>query len=409
VKEDNMAGVLDGIRVVEVASMAAAPSATVILADLGAEVIKVEPPRGDMWRYGNKVAGMPPSNIPYTTYIQNRTKKSVALNLKAPAAQAALHKLAANADVFLTNSPRKVQNELKHTYEDIKAINPKVVYAWINGFGLDGPDKDAPGFDMTAWYARTGMMEELRPKDGDPVPLPVGGGDLNTAVALFGAVMMGLFHRERTGQGSFVSTSLMNMGLWANSSMMQAALVGAPPMQKFHHTEWPNPVSGGVFKTKDERYVIIVELNPNNVDNLRDAFGADHLKGDERFATPELRAKNHQALFDEMQKIVGAHDLSVVADRLRKFGVNFSVVQTTEECTRDEHMIANGCFPEVEGANGIRTIDSPIQIQSEGVEKVKPQNPPGVGEHTMTELAALGYSEDDVKAMAEAHAVGLPK
>ena len=402
-----MPNVLDGIKVIEVAAMAAAPSATVILADLGAEVIKVEPPSGDLWRYGNKVPGMPPSDIPYTTFIQNRTKKSVALDLKKPEAQAALHKLAATADVFLTNSPRRVQEHLKHTYEDIRALNPKVVYAWINGFGLKGPDKDAPGFDMTAWYARTGMMEELRPKDGDPVPLPVGGGDLNTATALFSAVMTGLFHRERTGEGSMVSTSLMNNGLWANSSMMQAALVGAPPMQKFHRTEWPNPVSGGVFKTNDDRYVIIVELNPNNIGNLRDAFGADHLKGDERFATVELRAKNHQALFDEMQKIVGTHDLSVVAERLKKFGVNFSVVQTTEECTRDEHMIANGCFPEVEGSGGIRTVDSPIQV--EGVEKVKPQNPPKVGEHSMSELMALGYSEDDVKAMAEAKAVGLPR
>lgn len=399
--------VLEGIKVIEVASMAAAPSATVILADLGAEVIKIEPPSGDMWRYGHKLPGLPPSDIPYTTYIQNRTKKSVALNLKKPEAQEALHKLAATADVFLTNSPRKVQEVLKHTYEDIKAINPKVIYAWINGFGLNGPDKDAPGFDMTGWYARTGLMEELRPKDGDPVALPIGVGDLNTATALFSAVMTGLFHRERTGEGSKVSTSLMNNGIWANSILMQAALVGAPPMQKFRRTEWPNPVSGGVFKSKDGRCVIVVELNPNNVDNLRDAFGADHLKGDPRFATVELRGKNHQALFEEMQKIIGTHDLSVVADRLRKYRVNFSVVQTTEECTRDEHMIANGCFPEVEGADGIRTVDSPIQV--EGIEKVKPQKPPVVGGDTMAELISVGYSEEQIKKMAEAGAAGLPR
>lgn len=404
-----MPNVLEGIKVIEVAAMAAAPSATVILADLGAEVIKVEPPSGDMWRYGNKVPGMPPSDIPYTTFIQNRTKKSVALNLKAPEAQEALHKLAATADVFLTNSPRKVQRQCAHTYDDIKAVNPEVVFAWINGFGMEGPDTDAPGFDMTAWYARSGLMEELRPKDGDPVPLPVGGGDLNTAMALFGAVMTGLLHKQRTGKGSFVATSLLNCGIWANSTFMQGALVGAPAMRKFHRTEWPNPVTGGVFKTKDERFVIIVELNPNNVSNLRDAFGADHLKGDPRFATVELRAKNHQELFEEMQKIVGTHDLSVVKERLKRFGVNFSVVQTTEECTRDEHMIANGCFPEVEGAGGIRTIDSPILVQAEGISKVKPQNPPKVGEHTMSELTALGYSEADIKAMAEAKAVGLPR
>jgi formyl-CoA transferase len=139
-----MTGILDGIRVVEVAAMAAAPSATVILADLGAEVIKVEPSSGDLWRYGHKVVPMPPSDIAYTTFIQNRSKKSVALNLTAPEAQEALHKLAATADVFLTNSPRQVQEKLKHTYEDIKAVNPKVIYAWVNGFGSQGPDRDAP-------------------------------------------------------------------------------------------------------------------------------------------------------------------------------------------------------------------------------------------------------------------------
>ena len=404
-----MTGILDGIRVIEVASMAAAPNATVILADLGAEVIKVEPLSGDPWRYGHMTPGLPPSKIPWTTFIQNRTKKSVALNLKKPEAQEALNKLAATADVFLTNSPLPVQQALNHTYEDIKAINPGIVFASINGFGLNGPDKDAPGFDATAWYARTGVMEELRPKDGDPVPLPVGLGDLGTASTLAGAVMGGLFHRERTGKGSEVSTSLMNNGLWANACMMQAALVGTPAMPKFHLEEWPNPVAGGRFKTKDGRYIIIVELNPDNIANLRDAFGADHLKGDERFATPQLRLKNHQALFEEMQKVVGAHDLAVVSERLKEFGVNFSVAQTTEECTRDEHMIANGCFPEVEGAQGIRTVDSPMQIHSEGYEKVKPQNPPGIGEHTLPELTALGYSEEEIKAMVEAKAVGLPR
>ena len=403
-----MTGILSGIKVIEVASMAAAPNATVILADLGAEVIKVEPPSGDPWRYGHLTPGLPPSKVPWTTYIQNRTKKSVALNLKSPEAQQALHKLAATADVFLTNSPHPVQVALNHTYEDIRAVNPNIVYASINGFGQKGPDKDAPGFDATAWYARTGIMEELRPKDGAPVPLPVGLGDLGTASTLAGAVLGGLYHRERTGKGSEVSTSLMNNGLWANACMMQAALAGAPPMQKFDVEDWPNPVSGGRFRTRDGRYVIIMEINPNNIGNLRDAFGADHLKGDERFATPQSRLENARALFDEMQSIVGTHELSVVSERLREFGVNFSVAQTTEECTRDEHMIANGCFPEVEGADGIRTVDSPMQIHSDGVEKVKPQNPPGVGEHTLSELTALGYSEDEVKALAEAKAVGLP-
>lgn len=404
-----MSGILEGIRVVEVASMAAAPSTTVILADLGAEVIKVEPPSGDLWRYGHKVVPMPPSDVAYTTFIQNRSKKSVALNLADPAAQEALHRLAATADVFLTNSPRQVQEKLKHTYEDIKAINPRVIYAWVNGFGSLGPDKDAPGYDMTALYARSGLMEEMRPKNGDPAVLPASAGDVVTSTALFGAVMTGLFHRERTGEGSKVSTSLMNNGLWMNSSMLQAALAGAPPIKKFHRTEWPNPVTAGTYKTKDNRFIIIVELNPANFENCIDALGAEHLKGDARFTTPELRYKHHQVLFDEIQKIIGSHELSAISDILSKGRVNFSVAQTSEECIRDEHMIANGCFPEVEGSGGIRTVDSPIQIQSKGVDKVNPKKPPGIGEHTLSELIALGYSEEDVRSMAEARAVGLPR
>ncbi len=404
-----MKKILEGIKVIEVASMAAAPNATVILADLGAEVIKIEPLSGDPWRYGHLTPGLPPSKVAWTTYIQNRTKKSVALNLKEPKAQEALFKLAATADVFLTNSPYPVQKSLKHTYADIKAVNPKIVYASINGFGQEGPDKNSPGFDATAWYARTGIMEELRPKDGAPVPLPVGLGDLGTASTLAGAVLGGLFHRERTGLGAEVSTSLMHNGLWANSCMTQAALVGTPPMPKYHIEEWPNPVSGGRFRTKDGRYIIIMEINPNNIGNLRDAFGADHLKGDERFATPQARLQNARALFDEMQGIVEKYDLADVRKRLSEFGVNYSVAQTTEECTRDEHMIANGCFPEVEGADGIRTVDSPMQINSEGYERVKPQAPPAVGEHTIAELTALGYSEEEIKALAEARVIGLPR
>lgn len=364
-----MIGILDGNKEIEVAPMAAAPNATVMLADPGAEVIKVEPLGGDPWRFGHMTPGLSPTKVPWTTYIQNRTKKSVALNLKKPEAQEALFRLAATADVFLTNSPAPVQKALNHTYEDVKAVNPRIIYASINGFGQHGPDQDAPGFDATAWYARTGMMDELRPKDRDTVPLPVGAGDLGA----------------------------------------DPTLAGAAPMQKYSRTDWPNPVTGGIFETRDGRYIIIVEMNSNNIGNLRNAFGADHLKGDERFAMPQLRMQNHMALFEEMQGIVAQYDIEDVRARLKEFGVNFSVAQTTAECLNDEHMIANGCFPDVEGADGMRTIDSPIQINAEGMSKTKPQNPPAIGQHTISELLALGFGEDDIKAMAESKAIGLPR
>ena len=402
-----METVLKGIKVIEVASMAAGPSAGVMLADFGAEVIKIEPPTGDPWRFGHMIQGMPPSEIPYTTFIRNRTKKSVALDLKNPEACAALHRLVEGADVFLTNSPLKVQQDCAHTYEVISKINPGIVYAWVNGFGLNGPDKDLPGFDVTAWYARSGVAEQFRGKDNDPVMQPIGLGDTFTATTLFAGIMTALFNRERTGKGSKVSTSLMNNGLWANSSMMQAALVGAPPMKKYLRDEWPQAIMGAIYKTSDGRFVLINEINPNNAAGVLEALGADHLKADERFTSAQLRAKNARALWDELQGIIGNMDLVEVEQRFKTRGVNHGVIQTAAECTTDEHMIANGCFPEVEGCDGIRTIDNPIQI--EGTAKVKPQKPPEVGGDSMAELMAIGYSEEEVRSMVAAGAVGLPR
>ena len=191
--------------------------------------------------------------------------------------------------------------------------------------------------------------------------------------------------------------------------MLQAALVGAPPMQKFHRTEWRNPVTGGIYKTKDDRHILLLELNPGNFNNLIDALALNHLKSDERFATPGQRASNHQDLFDEIQNVFASFGVEEMRERLKNFGVNFSVVQTTHECIRDEHMLANGCFPAVEGTDGITTIDSPIHILAEGVEKTKPRIPPNIGEHTMSELIALGLSEGDVRMMAKTGAIGLPR
>ncbi|RRJ82415.1 CaiB/BaiF CoA transferase family protein [Aestuariirhabdus litorea] len=402
-----MKTILEGIKVIEVATMAAGPSAGVILADFGAEVIKVEVPTGDPWRYGHLIAGMPPSKIPYTTYFRNRTKKSVSLNLKHPSAQEILHKLVESADVLLTNSPLKVQQDCAHTYEDIRKINPRIIFGWVNGFGLKGPDKDLPGFDVTASWARCGIAEQARPKGGSPTMQPIGLGDSASATALFGAIMTGLFHRERTGEGCKVSTSLMNNGLWSNGSMVQAALVGAPPMEKYHRDEWPQAVMGAIYKTRDDRYVLVNELNPNNAAGVWEALGATHLSADERFSTAEMRAKNVRVLWDEIQQVFSSLELADVEKRFKSNGVNHGVIQTPAECATDEHMMANGCFPEIEGTPGHRTIDSPIQI--EGFEKVKPRKVSEIGGDTVTEMKAVGYSEAQIQRLAEEGAVHIAK
>ena len=219
-----MANILDGIKVVEVASFVAGPAAATQLSDFGAEVIKVEPPEGDMWRMANRVPPFPLSKIPYTHLLANRNKKSVALNLKSPEAQQVLYKLVAEADVFLTNSMPHVCAHLGISYEQIKEVNPRIVYAIITGFGEKGPDADSPGFDCTSWWARSGLMNTIRAKGGEPVNLPAAMGDHNTATALFAAVMTGLYQRERTGKGCRVSTSLLANGAWTNTNFTRLGL-----------------------------------------------------------------------------------------------------------------------------------------------------------------------------------------
>ncbi|KUJ85255.1 hypothetical protein AVO45_17280 [Ruegeria marisrubri] len=402
-----MRKILEGIKVVEVAAMAAGPSAGVILADFGAEVVKIEPPSGDPWRNGHLLPGMPKSETPYTTFIHNRTKKSVALNLKKPEAQEVLNKMVETADVFLTNSPIRVAEELNHAYEDIRAINPRIIYASVNGFGYNGPDRHNPGFDMTSWFAETGLMEEFRPQDSEPARQPVGLGDMNTATSLYAAIATALFHRERTGEGTKVSTSLLENGIWSNASMVQPALVNAPPMKKYKAEEWPNPLAGAFYRTRDGRYVIIVELNPANFSKLAKALDAGHLTEDPRFASPQLWMKYNAELIAEIQKLIGELDTDEVVARFRAAGTNFGLCKRTSEVVSDENAIANGCFPEVVGTDGIRTVANPLHI--EGVETVPPQLPPVVGQDSAEQLMALGYSDAEIAALVETGAVALAR
>jgi formyl-CoA transferase len=401
-----MSNVLDGIKVVEVASFVAGPSAAVQLSDFGAEVLKIEPLSGDPWRSGHKMPPLVPSETAYTHLLANRNKKSVALDLKNPDAQQVLYKLVEKADIFLTNSLPHVIKDLNIDYGKLIKINPKLVYALITGFGEKGAEADAPGFDETAWWARTGLMNTLRAAGAEPSMAPTGMGDNNTSVALFAAVMTGLYQRERTGKGCKVSTSLMASGVWTNSIQAQAAMVGCDPLKVISHQDWINPLVGGIYATKDDRRIFIVQLNPRNWEPMCDALGAGDLKTDERFASPGLRIKNHAALVAALDALFSKISLKDAADKLHAAKTNFSVVATNEELPNDQQMIDNDFFPVIEGTNGIRTVQSPVSV--EGIDKATPQPAPEyVGGDTEQELKAVGYSDGEIKKLAEAKAIGV--
>ena len=201
-----------GLRVVEVASMFMAPTAATILGDYGAEVIKVESPDGDNLRKLSTYRGMPESDQEYCYMMVNRNKKGVMLDLKQPESAEALRKLIATADIFITNYRPKAQQRLKITYDDVRDINPRLIYAYASGYGETGPDVDQPGYDMICYWTRSGIESRLFPLDGWLGTWPPAMGDNPTGLALLSAILGALYRREKTGEGGRVSTNLLANG-----------------------------------------------------------------------------------------------------------------------------------------------------------------------------------------------------
>src|SRR6202166_2496889 len=219
--------IFSGLKVVDLSSFIAGPGAATILSDFGADVVKVEPPEGELWRIGQKIPPQPHSEEPYPFQLANRNKRGVALNLKAASAQQVLERLAKWADVFIVNTPHSARKKLKLEYEDVARWNPRLIYADLTGFGEKGPDANLPGFDITSYWARSGLLSMTRDLGAPPTWPVAGSGDNATAVGLYSAIVTALYRRERTGKGSYVTTSLLAEGVWAASVSIQAALCEA--------------------------------------------------------------------------------------------------------------------------------------------------------------------------------------
>src|SRR5690242_15374827 len=249
--------IFSGLKVVDLASFIAGPGAAVILSDYGADVIKVEPPTGDLQRIIFKVPPQPRSKDNYPWHLSNRNKRGMAVDLKSPRAGEILERLVKWADVLIVNTPQPARKRLKLTYEDVAPWNPRLIYADLTGFGDKGPDAELPGFDVTAYWARSGLLSLTRDA-GAPPTWPVGGsGSHATAVGLFSAIVMGLYRRERTGKGSYVTTSLLAEGVWAAGVSIQGALSGAN-FFPLHDRKNPPNATFNVYRTSDDKWFLIV-------------------------------------------------------------------------------------------------------------------------------------------------------
>src|SRR5271167_1009747 len=293
--------IFSGLKVVDLASFIAGPSAAVILSDFGADVIKVEPPHGDLWRIANHLPPQPVAEDAYPWHLANRNKRGIALDLKSPSAHQVLEKLVKWADVLIVNTPHPARARLKLAYEDVARWNPRLIYADITGFGDKGPDADLPGFDITSYWARSGLLSMTRDAGVPPTWPVAGSGDNATAVGLYAAIVTALYRRERTGKGSYVTTSLLAEGVWSASVFIQAALCEAN-FFGLHDRKHPANAALNVYRTSDDTWFVLI-VTPDKLAAVAKAIGRPDLLTDPRFSDPGQLMQNMSQLAEILDKL----------------------------------------------------------------------------------------------------------
>ena len=391
---------LNGIRVIDAATYLAGPGSATILADFGADVIKVEPPGGDGYR---ALVGAHP--VPYHWQLTSRNKRSVCLDLKRPEGQQVLHRLVADADVILTNFLGEQLREFRMTYEELKAINPRLVFAQLTGYGTRGPDVQRRGFDATAWWARSGLMEFMRDQGQTPLPLAPGVGDHATTLALYGAIMTGLFRRERTGEGCQVSTSLVATGAWANAMALQGVIAGVDLGAISQERGWTTPFRIA-YPTSDDRYVTLCMVNTKREwPQLAKALGHPEWLDDPRFVDMRTLLRNRDDLKTLIAEATVQWTQRELMERLDGHGVTCGVVAPMADVIEDEQLRANDVIIETNdpGEGYDYTINSPIFLEEEA--KRPPQRAPEIGAHTEEVLREAGFSEEEIGTLLDSEVV----
>jgi crotonobetainyl-CoA:carnitine CoA-transferase CaiB-like acyl-CoA transferase len=396
--------VLRGVKVIEVAAWLFAPSCGTILADWGADVIKVESPNngGDPYRGFFHDGPVSP-----TIELANRGKRSVAINLATDSGHQALLKLVADADVFVTSMLPAVRSRLKITLDDIRAANPSAIYVRATGYGPRGPNAETPGYDAAVVWARGGFAQWLTP-DGavDPIPPPGGIGDCVGGLTMAAAVSAALFRRERTGTTSVVDVSLLGSALWMNATILMSQANPGPNGPVFHQRDRlapGNPLSNN-YRTKDDRWIALVVIQPDphwrsfcaHLDRL-------DLVGDPRFIDFQARRAHAEELVRILDAEFSTRTLADWRQRLEGFTGVWDVNQSPAELMDDPQVLANGYLPDGrEPGPAMRAVASPVQFDEEPLGPVP--RAPAHGAHTDEALLALGYSWDEIIEMKAAGA-----
>jgi crotonobetainyl-CoA:carnitine CoA-transferase CaiB-like acyl-CoA transferase len=396
--------IFEGLKVLDCASFIAAPAAATVLSDFGADVIKIEPPgAGDPYRNLPNLPGYPSSEHNFAWLLESRNKRSLALDLSKAEGQAVLHRLAAGADVFITNYPPAVRERLGITHAHLAPHNERLIYASFTGYGEKGEEANKPGFDSNAYWARSGLMDLVRADlDTTPARSIAGMGDHPCAMAFYGAIVTALYKRERTGKGSHVSSNLMANGVWAASVLAQAKLCGAKFGERRPRERALNAITNH-YKCKDGRWLILSLLNEERQwPTLARCLGHEELISDERFATKAGRHARSVELIKLFDEIFATKTLAEWRKILDGNGLVFGVVGILDDIPHDRQMLDNEVLVPFEN-DTMLTVNSPIWVS--GAKKVQPKKPPAIGEHSEEILRKAGYDDAAIKKLRASGAV----
>jgi formyl-CoA transferase len=393
--------------VLEVAAWTFVPAAGAILADLGAEVIKVEPPTGDPQRALKNMLNLAKEGPNPFNEIPNRGKRSITIDLANPAGRDVVLKIAATSDVFLTSYLPEVRTKLRLDVDDVRAVAPQIIYVRGSGWGSKGPMKDTGGYDLAAGWATSGFAQRLLDSIGDdaPPPQPPAFYDLQGGNTIAGAVSAALFRRERTGETSVVDVSLMNVAMWSMAPDLVSAPYQAGPMIP-SRTAPGNPLTNW-YKTSDGRWIYLVLLQADRFwGELCDVMQQPELKGDARFADAGARFANKEECVRVLDGIFASATLEQWKQRLAGFSGVWAPVLDVKEVHAHPQVEPNGYLPTLTSNEGIefRIVATPIAFDDE---PTVPQGPaPELGQDTEMVLIDAGMDWDEISAIRETGALG---
>jgi crotonobetainyl-CoA:carnitine CoA-transferase CaiB-like acyl-CoA transferase len=395
--------VLEGLKVVELATWVAGPGCAMILGEWGADVVKVESFAGDPTRAYYPDTPESPGNPPFS--MENRGKRAVVLDIGRPEGREALLAVLKDADVFVTNLRPGPLARARLDYATLKADHPRLIYASVSGYGLRGEEADRPAFDMTGFWTRTGIASATIPPDCEPFFCRPGFGDHVTALATLSGVLAALHQRSRTGAGQLVEASLMRAGVYALSWDLSVQLRYGEVVTAQPRDERLAPTAG-FFRTRDDRWLSLLPRSPNCFPALMAAVGRPEVADDPRFAPPVEDLPAARALRAILDAAFAGLTLAEAGERLTRADLAWAPMATPAEVAADPQAHAAGCFRDIPDSwgGGFRQPAAPVRFP--GARETPARAAPQLGQHTREVLLEAGYPPEAVEALLRSGAAG---